>query len=95
MSFSMLPEGAFNYFGGCLDELKANNLNSVCLARCVRYVGSKIKNHNHLNICSCFKFRLSRLLLSVLDSRGHLQLAQFTKNKNSKVPVTYLYEIFK
>ena len=67
----MLPEGVFNYFGGCLDKLKANNLNLVCLVRCVRYIDSKIKNHNRRNICSCFKFRMSRRLLSVLDSRGH------------------------
>lgn len=95
MSFSILPECVFNRFDNCLDELKANNLNSVCLVRCVRYVGCKTKNHDRLNICSCFKCKLAWLLLSVLDSIEHLQLLHFFKTENSKVPVTRSYEIFK
>ena len=59
MSFSVLPECVFNRLDNCLDELKANNLNSVWLARCVRYIGCKTKNHDRLNICSCFKCKLA------------------------------------
>lgn len=39
-------ETVFEYFNSTLDEQKTNlNLNSVCLARCVRYIGFYV-SHN-------------------------------------------------
>ena len=36
MFFFIKSERVFNHCEGCLDETKANNLNSICIAKYVR-----------------------------------------------------------
>lgn len=94
MSISINPENVFLYFNNSLCHAKAGNLGFVCVAKCVRYIGSKTRRHNVKRLYCCFKCKLAWLLLSMLFSRGHLGLMSNVKKKSSRVPEKCFHSIF-
>lgn len=55
MSVCIAPENVFEYFNDRLCHTKAEMLNSICFARCVRFIGGKTRRHNYQRICCYFK----------------------------------------
>ena len=76
MSIDVYPKNIFMYFdkSQAKKKPKAKNLHSIWIARTVRYIGSKIREHSKDYKCHCFKCLVCRMLLTVLISRGHLNL---------------------
>ena len=68
---------------------RKQNLNSACLARCVRYISFYV-SHNWKKNCQCYKCKLARILLSVIDTRGHFEIFHIIKTRNAKASIEKL-----
>ena len=68
---------------------RKQSLNSVCLARCVHYIGFYV-SHNWKKNIQCYKCKLARILLSVIDTRGHFEIFHIIKTRNAKVSIEKL-----
>lgn len=94
ISFFINPERVFKHFDGSLDKTKARNLSSVCIARCVRYIGFKTKNHNRKKYCDCFKCKLDSQTAVCFRYQRTYTLNVFHKNKKIKIAHFTIVSVF-
>ena len=85
MPLQIWPKKVFQYFDGSLSSQKVAKLHSVCIARCIRYIGNSVRMHNFKNICKCGKCQLIRLFLSTLRFRRHLEMKELVTSTLTKV----------
>ena len=75
-------------------QTSAEMLTFICTARNIRFFGGETKMHIYKRIFYCFKCRLASVLLSVLHSRGHLEVNDVVKKRTTHTALKY-YHIFK
>ena len=63
------PSKTIEYFDNIIDQNKAKNLHSICIARSIRFLMENVRGHNDHYRCQCFKCRVCRLLMNELLSR--------------------------
>ena len=72
MSFHVQPCDIFDYFENVVNSTKAQNLHVFSIAVTLQYHSKMFKEHSKNHCCYCFKWRIYRLLIQTLLSKGYI-----------------------
>ena len=71
------PSKTIEYCDNMIDQNKAKNLHSICIARSIPFLVESVHVHNDHYWCQCFRCRVCRLLMNELLSRKHFSLVKY------------------
>ena len=80
------PSKTIEYFDNIIDQNKAKNLHSICIARSIHFLVENVPGHNDHYRCQCFKCRVCRLLVNELLSRKYFSFLKYI-NKSTFIIV--------